>query len=144
MTSDNPSTSAGPSRRRLIKHGLLATTGVLLGGPHAVGASASPDETAQVEVENARGMMFPYQFTPNARFTIIESDLDWRPGRIDSAYETHVIQYEYARSLRAFLFTEASLPAEENRTFEFGPPQHALSADSGRRLVGVTAESDAR
>ncbi len=114
---------------------------MLIGGSNSVGATETGAATEHTESTSARGMMFPYQFTPNARFTVLESGLDWRPGRVDSAYETHVIRYEYARSLRAFLFTETALSQAEERAFELGAAQRVPQVGSDRRLVGVTAES---
>lgn len=137
MTTDESSQERRPSRRTVMKYGALATTGALVGGAQSAGTvDADGDERDPTPVE---GVMFPYQFTPGARFSVVESDLDWRPIGVDADYRSHVIEYEFARSLRAFLFTtgDGDQPLPQDRPLAFGAAPHPTSLSADRSLVGV-------
>lgn len=124
--------TTGPSRRHLLKSGLLAAGGALVGGRGRAGGDGDHDGTDA----SARGVMFPYQFTPGARFTVREADLAWRPDRVDPAYAAHVIEYGFARSLRSFFFAETELA--EGKPFRTATSDASTEADPG--LVDVVAE----
>ena len=128
-----------------MKYGALATAGALVGSAQSVDAVDDADGTGDDgrDATPLEGVMFPYQFTPGARFAVVESDLDWRPGGIDTGYRSHVIEYEFARSLRAFLFTDSDgeQPLPQDRPLEFGAAAHPASVSADRSLVGVDVES---
>lgn len=133
MTEDSWSTS----RRTFVKYGAVST-GTLLG---ASGASADPGPkpTDSSGETTHYGMMFPYQFTPGSQFTVVESDLDWRPGRFEDTYQAHVIAYDHAPSYRAFLLTESEATLEPDRSFELGAVRESPEA-AGQRFVTVDLE----
>ncbi|MFC6768170.1 hypothetical protein [Natrinema soli] len=133
MTEDRWSTS----RRAFVKYGAV-TTGTLLG---ASGASAETGSkpTDSIGETTDYGMMLPYQFTPGSQFTVVESDLDWYPGRFEDTYQANVIAYDHAPSYRAFLLTESEATLEPDRSFELGAVREPPGAAS-QRFVTVGLE----
>ena len=121
-----------------MKYGALATTGALAGSAPPAGAVDDADGTGDDgRRTTVEGAMFPYQFTPGARFTVLESDLNWRPSGVDTDFRSHVIEYEFAPSLRAFLFTRGDRDLPSDRPLEFGPTQRPTPSSTARSLVGV-------
>lgn len=121
-----------------MKYSVLATTGAVVGGAHSAGAA---DEPAESESSPVPGVMFPYQFTPGAPFTVVETDLDWRPGSLESDYRSHVIEYDHARSLRAFLFIDAERTLPYDQPLAFASTQRSAPIATDRSLVGIEVES---
>lgn len=121
-----------------MKCGVLATTGAVAGSAHGVGAA---DESAEAGQTPVPGVMFPHQFTPGAPFTVVDTDLDWRPGSIGSDYRSHVIRYERARSLRAFLFIDAERTLPQDRPLAFDTTSRPSPIATDRSLVGIEVES---
>ncbi|WP_222918973.1 hypothetical protein [Natrinema sp. SYSU A 869] len=125
------------SRRTFVKYGAVST-GTLFG---ASGASADVGSgSTEPDAEPAdHGVVHPYQFTPDSRFTVVESGLDWQPDRFSDTYQTNVIAYDHAPSYRAFLFTEPDAALEPDQSLEFGAVQGSPGT-AGRRFVTVGLE----
>ncbi|WP_226479039.1 hypothetical protein [Natrinema amylolyticum] len=125
------------SRRAFVTYGAVST-GTLLG---ASGASAdSGAASTEPDGEPAdHGVVRPYQFTPDSRFTVVESGLEWQPERFDDSYQTNVIAYDHAPSYRAFLFTESDATLESGQSFDFGAVRGSPGT-AGRRFVTVGLE----
>lgn len=132
----NEETIRATSRRTFLTYGTLST-GLLVGASDSSAAvDAAPSDRDRTAVD--RGVMLPYQFAPNGRSTVVESDLGWRPERLADPYRTHVIASDRAPSYRAFLFTETTL--ERDRSLVVGPVRGAPSGPDGRF---VTVELEA-
>lgn len=125
------------SRRTFLKYGAVST-GTLLGTARA-GADTGSESAGSGGEAIDHGILRSYQFTPEARFTVVESGLDWRPEQFEHDYRTSVIAYDHAPSFRAFLFTEPDVGLESDRSFTFTgvqePPQTV-----GHRFVTVGLE----
>lgn len=141
MSTDEP--DPGPSRRTVMKYGALATTGAVVGGVQHAGAVDDADgPDADADTRDAipiEGVMFPYQFTPNARATVVESDINWQPTGIGGEYRSHVVEYAFAPSLHAFFFTDADATLSQGHRLEFGASPYPTSIETDRSLVGVDA-----
>lgn len=133
MTEDSWSTS----RRTFVKYGAVST-GTLLGASGASAETGSRSADSSDETTD-HGMMFPYQITPGSQFTVVESDLDWHPGRFEDSYQANVIAYDHAPSYRAFLLTESEATLESDRSFELGAVRESPGAAS-QRFVTVGLE----
>lgn len=121
------------SRRAVLKSGLLTATGAVVGASTAV---ASTERDRSDEPATVTGRTFPYQFVPGGRFTVIENDADWHPGRVDGPARAHVLEYAHAPSFKAFLFTGPNAALERDRRFAFDG-RRASPANGGSNLVAV-------
>ncbi|WP_276254729.1 hypothetical protein [Halomontanus rarus] len=136
--------SLTPSRRTLLRYGFAVSSGALASSTTDANASANTtssdgsdggtDSGAQVATH---GKVFPYQWTPDARFKIVESDVGWRPseiGETDAGASSHVIRYDFSSSYRASLFTDDS-SVREGRRYRFNGT--SARAVAGQNLIGV-------
>lgn len=95
-----------PSRRRVLKYGLLSTIGFSVSS----GMGGATVETSNEESETAeptRGVMFPYQYVPGGRGTITDA-LEWHPRSLEGAYRTYILSYQSTPSYQVYLFVDTT------------------------------------
>ncbi|WP_337652275.1 hypothetical protein [Halomontanus rarus] len=138
--------SLTPSRRTLLRYGFAVSSGALASSTTNANANASANTTSSDGSDGGtdsgaqvatHGKVFPYQWTPGARFEIVESDVGWRPsgiGETDTRASSHVIRYDFSSSYRAFLFTDDS-SVREGRRYRFDGS--GARAVAGQNLIGV-------
>lgn len=91
------------SRRTFVKCGLFST-GVFVGSATAAAGGSSSgrdDEPAAEPID--RGVMRPYQWTPDQRVTV-DGAVAYRPARLEGPHRTYAVSYDRAPSYQALLF----------------------------------------
>ncbi|WP_247000647.1 hypothetical protein [Halosolutus gelatinilyticus] len=144
--TEQPNTvpTRSPSRRAVLKSGVLSTAGIV-GVASGTASAAERGDRAGADREREstpaeRGALLAYQFRAERRFTVVESDLEWQPQHLDEGVGTHVVAYDRAPSLRAFVFTEPGEALQRGRSFTLERTRRPPAIGTDRRLVGVELE----
>jgi hypothetical protein len=135
MQREEPWTS---SRRTFVRRGLGSTT-VAGGLANPTAGTRNDDQRrrpGESEPESApptieRAVMFPAHVVSNRRATVVDSEQSWCPSGLESTHRTHVISYDHAPSLRAFLFAESETSLRPTRSVSIGTVREAVTVDVG-------------